>query len=305
MKQKKKNKIRKYLVLYLMAMPGLIYLLVNNYIPMAGLVIAFKKYQANKGIFGSEWIGFTNFKFLFQTSDALVITRNTILYNIVFIVMGTVLAVILAIFYSSVREKALGFFQGAILLPNLISWVIISYLVFAFLSADTGFINSTILKLFGVKGINWYNEAKYWPFILIFVYLWHSIGYTSIVYFASVIGIDKGYFEVAELEGASVWQKIRYITLPFIKPVIITMVLLAVGRIFYSDFGLFYQVPMNSGTIYSTTNVIDTYVYRSLMQQGNIGMSAASGLYQSFVGLVVVLLAHAIVRRADERSTLF
>ena len=305
MKRGKMKKMRKYGILYLMASPGLIYLFINNYIPMAGLVVAFKNFQSKKGIFGSDWVGFKNFTFLFRTSDALVITRNTILYNLVFIALGTVVAVALAIFYSSVSRKASAFFQSAILLPNLISWVIISYLVFAFLSADTGFVNNVVLKLFGLKGINWYNEAKCWPFILVFVYLWQSVGYTGIVYYASVIGIDRGYYEVADLEGATAWKKIRYITLPLMKPAIVTMVLLSVGRIFYSDFGLFYQVPMNSGTIYSTTNVIDTYVYRGLMQQGNIGMSAAAGVYQSAVSLVIVLIAQFCARKIDEPSALF
>lgn len=305
MKLRKRKKVRRYLALYLMALPGLVYFLINNYIPMTGLVVAFKNFQAFKGIWGSDWVGFSNFRFLFRTSDALVITRNTILYNVIFIGLGTVVAVALAILYSSIGKKVSGLFQSILLFPNMISWVIISYLVNAFLNADTGFINNTVLKVLGGKSINWYNEAKYWPFILTFVYLWQSVGYTSIIYFASMIGIDKGYYESAELEGAATWHKIRYITLPLVKPTIITMVLLAVGRIFYSDFGLFYQVPMNSGTIYSTTNVIDTYVYRGLTQQGNIGMSAAAGVYQSCVGLVVVLLARAGARKADGKSVLF
>ena len=290
-KTKKKSKVRRYLPFYLMALPGLVYLFINNYMPMGGLILAFKNYSARKGIWGSNWAGLKNFKFLFATQDAWTITRNTLCYNIAFIIL-----------LSEVKAKAAKFYQSFILLPHLISWVIISYLVFAFLSAESGFINNTILAALGKEGINWYSEAKYWPVIIVLVYLWQSTGYTSIVYYASVVGFDKGYYEAAELEGAGPWQKIRYITLPLLRPVIITMVMLSVGRIFYSDFGLFYQIPMNSGTIYSTTNVIDTYVYRGLLQQGNIGMSAAAGLYQSVVGFIIVLIANGIVRKIDKDS---
>ena len=238
-KTKKKSKVRRYLPFYLMALPGLVYLFINNYMPMGGLILAFKNYSARKGIWGSNWAGLKNFKFLFATQDAWTITRNTLCYNIAFIILGTILSVTIAILLSEVKAKAAKFYQSFILLPHLISWVIISYLVFAFLSAESGFINNTILAALGKEGINWYSEAKYWPVIIVLVYLWQSTGYTSIVYYASVVGFDKGYYEAAELEGAGPWQKIRYITLPLLRPVIITMVMLSVGRIFYSDFGLF------------------------------------------------------------------
>lgn len=302
MKTAKKNKFRRYLPFYLMALPGMIYLFINNYMPMSGLIVAFKNYSARRGIWGSKWAGLKNFKFLFATQDAWVITRNTLLYNIAFIILGTLLSVTIAILLNEVHKRAAKLYQSVILLPHLISWVIISYLVFAFLSAESGFINKTILGALGQEGLNWYSEPGVWPVIIVLVYLWQSTGYTSIVYYASVVGFDKGYYEAAELEGAGPWQKIRYITLPLLKPVIITMVMLSVGRIFYSDFGLFFQVPMNSGTIYSTTSVIDTYVYRGLLQQGNIGMSAAAGLYQSVVGFFVVLLANGVVRKIDKNS---
>lgn len=299
----KKEKLKAYLPFYLMALPGLLYLTINNYIPMGGLVVAFKRYSARKGIWGSDWIGFENFKYLFMTGDAWKITRNTLFYNIGFIVLGTFFAVLIAVLLSEIaNRKASKFYQSVILLPHLVSWVIISYLVFAFLSADSGFINNTVLKLFGIEGINWYNEAKYWPVIITIAYLWQGVGYTTIVYYASVVGIDSGYYEAAELEGAGAWQKIRHITLPLLRPTIITMVMLAVGRIFYSDFGLFYQVPMNSGAIQSTTNVIDTFVYRGLLEQNNIGMSAAAGMYQSLVGFVFVLAANMLVRKIDKES---
>lgn len=286
-----------------MALPGIVYLLINNYMPMAGLVVAFKKFSAKKGIWHSDWIGFENFRYLFQTSDAWVITRNTILYNVTFILLGTLLAVLIAILLNEVRnESARKIYQSTILLPNLVSWVIISYLAFAFLSSDNGFINNTIFPLFSLEPISWYNSPQYWPFILVFVSLWQSAGYFSVVYYATVIGIDKGYYEAAELEGAGPWTRVWHITLPLLRPMIITMVMLQVGRIFYSDFGLFYQIPMNSGALFSTTNVIETYVYRGLIEQGNIGMSAAAGLYQSVVGFIVVILANHGARKLEKEN---
>ncbi len=303
---KKKVSIKRFIPLYVMALPGLLYIFVNNYMPMAGLIVAFKNFSAKKGIWGSDWAGLKNFKFLFQTEDAWVITRNTLLYNIAFIFLGTVLAITIAILLSEIRSKLAGrLYQSVILLPYLVSWVIISYLVFAFFSAESGFVNQTILSMMGKDPISWYNEAGYWPFIIVAVYLWQSTGYTSIVYYASVVGIDRAYYEAAEMEGAGPLKKIWYITLPLLRPVIITMVMLAVGKIFYSDFGLFYQIPMNSGAILPTTNVIDTYVYRGLLQQGNIGMSAAAGLYQSVVGFLVVLAANQAVRKIDKESAFF
>jgi putative aldouronate transport system permease protein len=292
--------------LVIMTLPGLAYLLINNYIPMAGLVIAFKDFNYAKGIFGSDWAGLKNFEFLFRTRDAFVITRNTVLYNATFIIINTVVAIATAIMLSEVTKKAMmRIYQTVILLPYLISIVIVSYLVYAFLSVNVGFINKTLLPLFGKEGISWYTEAKYWPFILPIVSLWRGFGFYSVVYLSSIVGIDRTYYEAAELDGATKFQCIQHITLPLITPVITMMALLAVGRIFYSDFGLFYQVPMNSGTLYSTTNVIDTYVYRGLMQLGDIGMSAAAGLYQSLVGFLLVLGSNLLVRKVNPDNALF
>lgn len=303
-KTKKKSKVRRYLPFYLMALPGLVYLFINNYMPMGGLILAFKNYSARKGIWGSNWAGLKNFKFLFATQDAWTITRNTLCYNIAFIILGTILSVTIAILLSEVKAKAAKFYQSFILLPHLISWVIISYLVFAFLSAESGFINNTILAALGKEGINWYSEAKYWPVIIVLVYLWQSTGYTSIVYYASVVGFDKGYYEAAELEGAGPWQKIRYITLPLLRPVIITMVMLSVGRIFYSDFGLFYQLSQGaSGSIFKTTATIDTYIYNAL-RSSTIGMTSAAAFFQSVACCITILLANAIVKKFDEDSAI-
>ncbi|WNS44116.1 ABC transporter permease subunit [Paenibacillus sp. MMS20-IR301] len=305
----KKTLVRKlsgFVPLYLMMIPGLLYLFINNYLPMTGLVVAFKNYNARKGIFGSDFVGFKNFEYLFKTSDGWVITRNTILYNFAFIVINTVLAVIVAILLSELTSKVrTRFYQSIILLPFLISSVIVSYLVFAFLSAENGFLNNTILAALGIEPVAWYNEPKYWPFILIIVSAWKSVGYSCIIYLATIIGIDRGYYEAAELEGAGKLKQIWYITLPLLKPVIILLTMLALGRIFYSDFGLFYQVPQNQGALYPTTNTIDTYVYRGLLQLGNISMSAAAGLYQSVVGFILVMGSNLLVRRLDKDSAIF
>lgn len=300
------KKIWKFTPLYLMMIPGIIYLIVNNYLPMFGLVIAFKDINFTKGIWGSDWIGIENFKFLFQTSDAYIITRNTILYNSAFIFIGLIVAVGLAILINEIKNKfASRLYQSLIILPFLISMVIVSYLVFSMLSVDTGFMNKTILPAMGIDPISWYNDPKYWPVLLVFINIWKSAGYSCIVYLAAIIGIDPEYYEAAKLDGASKWQQIRKITLPLIMPVIIMMTLLAIGRIFYSDFGLFYQVPMNSGALFSTTNVIDTYVFRGLMQLGDIGMSSAAGFYQSLVGFMLVLVSNYVVRKINKENALF
>lgn len=301
---KKRGRIKRFLPIYLMMLPGLIYLFINNYMPLPGLVVAFKQYNAGKGIFGSPWVGFKNFEYLFKTSDAWIITRNTILYNLAFIIVNTVLSILIAIILSEMTSKIKKSYQSAILLPNLISSVIIGYLVFAFFSVENGFLNNTILPIFGIDPISWYNDTKYWPYILIFVSAWKSVGYTCIIYLATILGIDRSIYESARIDGASKWQQIKYITLPLLKPTIIMLTLMAVGRIFYSDFGLFYQVPMNQGVLYPVTNTIDTYVYRGLLQLGNISMSAAAGLYQSIVGFILVLGANLLVRRVDKDSAL-
>ena len=210
----------------------------------------------------------------------------------------------MAIILSELTGRRKKVYQSAILLPNLISIVIVGYLVFAFLSVENGFVNNSILAPLGADPISWYSEPKYWPFILIFVNAWRVIGYNCIVYLSTIMGIDKSIYESARLDGASKWQQICSITLPLLKPTITMLTLMAVGRIFYSDFGLFYQVPMNQGALYSTTNTIDTYVFRGLLQQGNISMSAASGLYQSVVGFILVLAANLAVRKADPDSAL-
>jgi len=301
-KGKKKNVLKEYWPLYLMMLPALLYLLINNYIPMAGMVIAFKKLNFAKGIWASPWAGLKNFKFLFASKDAWIITRNTLLYNVAFILVNMVVGIAIAILITEVRNTKLKkIYQSAILLPFLMSMVILSYIVYALLSAENGLVNNSILPLFHIDPIQWYQKPKYWPAILIIANCWKGVGYGCLIYIASLIGI----YEAARLDGASKWQEITKITLPSLVPTIITLLLLSIGRIFYSDFGLFYQVPMNSGVLFPTTNVIDTYVYRALIEQGNISMSSAAGVYQSLVGFCVVMLSNWIVRKVDKDQALF
>jgi putative aldouronate transport system permease protein len=295
-----------YAALMLMLLPGVLYLLINNYLPMLGIVIAFKDVNFSKGLLGGDWVGFKNFEYLFKTSDAFLITRNTLLYNAAFILVNNIVAISIAVLLNEVRNRTLSrFYQSAVLLPYLISMVIVGYLAFSMLSIENGFLNKTVLPLLGLEPVAWYGEARYWPFILIIINAWKNAGYLSVIYFAAIIGIDREMYEAAEIDGAGRWRQVFKITIPMLSQVIIVMILLQIGRIFYADFGLFYQVPMDAGAIQSATNVIDTYVYRSFMNLGDIGMSSAAGLYQAVVGFVLVILSNYAVRRVDPDSALF
>lgn len=310
MKKAKTNdllkQMKRYWPFYVMMIPGLIYLFINNYIPMTGLILAFEKYQVAAGIYKSPKCGFDNFKFLFQTKDAWIITRNTLLYNIVFIVAGNFLAIVVANFLNEVkRDVTKKVYQTIILLPYIVSIVVVAFLANAFLAGDTGFINNHILAPLGLQPIQFYRETKYWPFILTFVYLWKSVGYSCIIYLASIAGIDPGLYEAAALDGATRWQRFMQITIPCLKPTIITLFILAIGKIFYSDFGLFYQVPMQSGSLFPVTQTIDTYVFYGLTKNNNIGMSAAAGFYQSLVGFILVLLSNILVKKVSEENAMF
>lgn len=297
-------------IMLLMVLPGAIWFILFSYLPMVGTIIAFKQYRYHRdgfwaSIMNSQWIGFDNFKFLFLTNDAYIITRNTVLYNLVFIVAGLVLAVGMAIVLVEITNKRLSkIYQTGMFLPYFLSWVIVGYFVFSFLSLDKGVLNQ-ILGWFGVDAINWYSEKKYWPYFLVLISLWKAIGYNSVVYLAAIMGMDKSLYEAAMIDGANKWQQIKNITIPLLTPLMTIMTLLAIGRIFYADFGLFYQVPRDSGTLYSVTNVIDTYVYRGLKMTGEIGMSTAAGLYQSVVGFVLVITSNYIVRKFNKDNALF
>lgn len=290
-----------------MALPGLVLLFVFAYLPMFGIVIAFKNYRPVDGIWGSEWIGFKNFEFLFRSADAWRITSNTLFLNAIFIVTSTVAALAIAVLINEVRKKNVlitNFYQSSMLLPHFISWVVVGILAFTFLSADNGFLNKT-LERFGLEGRGWYSTPEYWPIILPIVNLWKHTGFSSLIYLAGLLGINPEYYEAAALDGASKWHQVRYISLPLLLPLVIITTLLAIGRIFYADFGLFFHVTRDNSILYPTTDVIDTYVYRALRETGIIGQAAATGFYQSMVGFVLVVLSNWVVRRIDPDRALF
>lgn len=304
MKQIKKH--LKYFPLYLMLVPGIILLICMKYLPMFGVAIAFKEINYADGVFGSPWVGFNNFKFLFNTSDIWVATRNTFLYNLAFIVIGTVIAVAFAIALSEITNRYMAkVYQSLLFFPYFLSMVVIAYMVLAFLGMENGFLNNSLFSLIGLDKINFYSDSKYWPVILTFVHIWRNLGYSVIIYLAAILGISPELYEAAAIDGANKSKQIFYITLPLLKPVIIILVIMAIGRIFNSDFGLFYNVPMNSGALFSTTQVIDTYVYRAMMKLGDVGMASASALYQSVVGFVLVITTNYIIRKIDAENALF
>lgn len=302
-KAKRAEERKRTLPLYLFMLPGLIYLIANNYIPMFGILIAFKKINFAMGIFASPWVKFDNFKFLFVTKDAFIMIRNTLLYNGGWIILDMVLAVFIAILMAEIAAgRAAKVIQPIICFPSMVSAVLLSFIVYAFLSTSYGYLNTTI---FHAKPINWYASAKYWPLILTIVHIWQNAGQSSIIYMASIGGIDKSLYESARLDGANKWNQIVHITLPMLRPMIILMLLMAIGRIFNSDFGLFYQVPLNSGLLTSTTQTIDTYVYRALMQLNNVSMSSAASVFQAVIGFVLVMASNMLVKIVEPDNALF
>jgi len=303
--QRGKNKFRDNRTLLMMCMPAVILLVAFNYVPMLWMTMAFKRYRADLGLFGSEWVGFENFKFFFQSQDAWRVTRNTIGLNAIFIVLVLIFSVSFAILLSNVTKKLwLKFYQTVFFFPYFLSWIVVAYMLFSFLNMDHGIINTWLNKL-GIDSIKWYTEASYWPPILTLSYIWKNAGYYSLIYFAGILGIDKAYYEAASLDGASNWQMTWKITIPLLMPVITIVTLLQVGRIFFADFGLFYFLPRQIGILFPTTDVIDTYVYRALRVTGETGLATAAGLYQSIVGLILVVTANAVVRRINKESALF
>lgn len=296
---------KRYLPLYLMMLPALIYLFINNYLPMSGLVLAFEKYNVKDGIWGSQFTGFKNFTFLLKNNDLPILFRNTLGYNLCFILINLVLGVTLAILITEITNlKFRKAAQSSILFPFVVSIVIVSYMVRAFLDPEAGLLNHLLVSM-GHQKVAWYDTAKYWPFILIFVNTWKGVGYGCILYISSILGIDMSLYESASLDGATKFQKIRYITLPFLKPTMITVSLLSLGRVFNSDFGLFFQVPQNSGLISSTTQTIDTFVYNVLITQSNVGMSAAASFFQSVMGFLMIMVFNALTRKISRENALF
>lgn len=302
-KRKRAEERKRTLPLYLMMLPGLIYLVANNYLPMFGILIAFKKVNFSVGLLKSEWVGLSNFEYLFKTKDAFVMIRNTVLYNLAWIILGLVIAVFIAICMAEISSrKAAKVIQPIICFPSMVSAVILSFIVYAFLSETYGFLNTTIFKN---QPVAWYHTAKYWPIILTIVHFWQNAGQSSIIYMASIGGIDKGLYESARLDGAGKWSQIWNITLPMLKPMIILMLLMSVGRIFNSDFGLFYQVPLGNGLLVSTTQTIDTYVYRALLELNNVSMSSAASVFQAVIGFVLVLASNLLVSVVEPDNALF
>ena len=292
--------------LFILALPAILLLFVFCYIPMGGIILAFKKFRVDLGIFDSPWAGLKNFEFFFTSSDAWRVVRNTLGMNFLFILFTTVFSVLFAVLMFRLTSRRLvKTYQTVTLMPSFLSWVVVGYMVYALLKpGPMGLINQIIL-LFGGEPVDWYSQPGYWPMILLIVKLWHGVGYNSLFYYASLMGIDKEFFEAAQLDGATKTQEFRHIILPFLKPIIIVMTLLNIGNIFRADFGLFFNVPRNVGALYPTTDVIDTYLYRALTQLGDVGMSAAVGFVQAFVGFVLILATNLVVRRIDPESALF
>ncbi|MCX7970132.1 MAG: ABC transporter permease subunit [Negativicutes bacterium] len=303
-------RLRKNTAFLLMVLPGFIWLVLLKYLPMGGIVLAFKNFHFARGgfwqsLWESSWCGLQNFEFLFASQNAWIITRNTILYNLVFIVTGTILALAIAVALSELLNRRLAkLYQTCLFFPYFLSWVVVGYLLLGFLSFDKGAVNG-MLGQFGWQPVQWYDQPGVWPYILSFINLWKNAGYNAVIYLAAIMGIDRQYYEAAEIDGAGKWQQTIYVTLPHLYKLIIVMVLLAVGRIFSADFGLFYQVPLNSGALYPTTDVIDTYVFRSLMYTGDIGMTTAAGLYQSVVGFILIMLVNKVIKKYDRESAMF
>ena len=301
---KMKKDFKKNWILLLFTLPFVIFTFIFSYIPMAGVTIAFKHFMYNVGFLKSPWVGFNNFKFFFTSPDAWGITRNTLGYNAVFIVTGLIAAVVVALLLYEITNRAfLKAYQTILFIPYFISWVVVAFMVYAFLNSRSGMIN-VFLRSVGMEPIDWYNQNLPWVFILPLANLWKGVGMNALIYYASLVGIDPEYFEAARIEGANKLQVTIKITLPFLYPLMSILTILAIGSIFSSDFGLFYQLTMDSTIIYPVTDVLDTYLYRAL-RLGNIDISSAAGLYKSFVGFVLVIVANKIVKKIDPEYSLF
>lgn len=293
--------------LVLMTLPMMLVVAVFSYLPMGGLIVAFKNYSYRDGIIKSPFCDplWKNFEFLLKSPDTFRIIRNTILYNLAFIVLTLVISVALAIALNELRSrKALKVYQTTMFIPYFLSWVVISYIVYAFLNPRLGYLNAIAARN-GGQTLDWYNTPEAWIAIIIILQIWKTVGMNVLMYYASLMSVDTSYQEAAVIDGANRWQVIRHVILPFLYPMMIILTILAVGKIMNSDFGLFYQVPMDSKTLYPTTDVLETYVYRALIQNGNIGMSSAAGFLKSVVGFVLVLLTNGIVKKINPDYALY
>jgi putative aldouronate transport system permease protein len=291
--------------LYLLALPGVVFLIVFGYVPMFGHLIAFEKFRSADGIFGSEWVWFKNFNFFFSSQDWLRITLNTLWLNLLFMSSSILAGLMIAISLNEIRRQLTKrIFQSLVLLPYFVSWLVVSMMVFALLNSTDGLVNRTLENM-GLSGINWFSEAKYWPAILTFLNVWKWGGYTSIIYLATILAIEGEFFESARMDGANRFQQIWYITLPLLIPTTLILVLLSVGRIFYGDFGMIYGLVGDNGVLFPTTDVIDTYAFRALRRVGNFSQAAAVTLYQGILGIITILLVNKLVKMIDREKSLF
>jgi putative aldouronate transport system permease protein len=299
------GEIVKNRTLYMMFLPTLVYFVVFSYLPMAGLYLAFTRYNFNGGIFGSPFVGFKNFEFLFSSGTAYTITVNTVLYNLAFIVVTNSLQVFVAIVLSELPGKIFKkASQSVLFLPYFISYVILSVFIYNLFNYEHGFMNST-LKTFGLKPVDVYNNPAPWKFIILFFYIWKNLGYGSVIYFASIMNISQDYYEASEIDGANVLQQIRHITIPSIMPTFVLLFLFSLGTILRGQFELFYQLIGDNGVLYDATDIIDTYVYRSLQRNFDYGLGTAAGLYQSFFGLILIVTVNTLVKRRHPEYALF
>lgn len=307
---RKKSRLAQYfrkdqLEMYLMMFPVFLQRLIFAYIPMAGAIVAFKRYKVSKGIWKSPWVGFDNFKFFFKSMDLRRVLRNTIGYNLVFILTGVVFAVFVALLLSFIRSRrSLKVYQTTLLFPHFMSWVVVSYMLLAFLDYKSGIING-LLNRIGIEPISWYSTITWWPLIFLILNLWKTVGNNSLIYYGAIINVDTSLYESAALDGCSTWKTITKITLPIIKPTIVVLVIMAVGGIFHGDFGLFYTVPKNSTALIEVTEILDTYLYRVMFVTGDVGVSAAVGLIQSVVGLFMTIGVNKLAKSVDESLALF
>lgn len=300
---KKKNLID-HKGLWLLAIPAIFFTILIQYMPLPGLIIAFKNFNYGQGMWKSGWSGFSNFTYLFNSGVAARITSNTIKWNILFIVSTHSIALMVALMLNEVSRGAVKFYQTVYFFPFFLSWVIAAYLGVSLFDGDRGILNG-LLNHFGHEGIIWYARPEPWKAILPLANLWKRFGYASVIYYTALLGLDPQLYEAADLEGASKLQKAFKISIPQLKQLIVILVMMDIGRIFRSDFGLFYQFTRNSTPLYPVTDVIDTYVYRALLSLGDPGMAAAAGLYQSVVALILVLLSNKIVAKFDRESRVF
>lgn len=299
-----KKMIRESISMGMLAIPGVIFLLIFNYVPMFGIVIAFKNFKPLKGILGSEWCGVDNFKYFFTSNDAWVTIRNTILYNIAWLILGTICAVGLALmFYSVKSRKALKVYNTVILMPKFLSAVLLSFVVETFLNYRYGYLNQIITSA-GANQIDWYTKPEIWPFILTVVKIWATVGVGSMIYYASLMSMDEGLLDAARVDGANKLQQIWHVMIPHLIPIIVIQNIINIGHMFSADFGLFYQVPQNIGLLYPTTDVINTYTFRAL-QAGHLSRATAVGLAQSVAGFILVVITNSIVKKVSPENRLY